>query len=129
MNIVVNIADYIDTNTTMTKGTDLFISTLPEDVNNGIMLIGIGGEPDKDYDLFEQRIEIWSRATSTSDSFNRLQSVFTLLHRKANITISNAYIYFMQSMTDIEGMGRDINDRALHKIIIRVIYKNLPDIS
>ena len=129
MNIISIIADYIDTNTSLTKATDLFIDTLPEDIDNGIMLTGIGGTPEKYYDLFEQKIEVWSRNKSSDACFNQLQSVFDLLHRKANTTISTAYIYFMQSMTDIESNGRDINGRSLKKIMVRVIYKKLPDIS
>jgi hypothetical protein len=129
MNIVKIITDYIDTNTTNTKAVDLFIDNLPDDIDNGIMLTGIGGNPEQYYDLFEQNIEIWSRNKDSEACFTKLEEVFTLLHRKANITISTAYIYFMQSMTDIESNGRDINGRVLKKIIVRVIYKKLPDIS
>lgn len=125
MNIVAEITDYIDTNTTNTEGTDLFIGSLPDSVDNGMMLIGTGsGEPEKNYDLFEQQIEIWTRNKNTSDGYDKLQEIFTLLHRKANISTTNAYIYFIQSMSGgVESIGRDLNNRALHKIIVRVIFK------
>jgi len=129
MNIVEEIAKYTDTATTNTLGTDMFIGSLADDLDKGILFIGIGGLPDECYDLFEQNIEIWSRDLNSSDGFNKLQEIFTLLHRKQNISTTNAYIYFIQSMTDIESIGRDLNGRALHKIIIRVIYKSDTSIS
>ena len=129
IDIVSTITDYIDSNTTNTKAVDLFIDNLPDTIDNGIMLIGIGGDLEKQYDLFEQKIEIWTRNKVTSDGFSKLGEILTLLHRKANISIDNAYIYFIQSTTNVESMGRDINGRSLHKIIVRVIYKDQPGIS
>ena len=128
INIVVEIMNYIDSNTTLTKAKDLFIGNLPDTANNGIMLIGIGGDLEPNYDLFEQKIEIWSRHKQTSSSYDRAKEILTLLNRKANISLTNAYIYFIQS-TNVESMGRDINGRSLHKIIVKVIYRDLPGIS
>jgi len=130
MNIVEEILNYVDTNTTNTKGVDLYIGSLPDDVDNGIMLVGTGGGlPELYYDLYDQGIEIWSRNKNTENGFNKLKEVFTLLHRKANISTANAYIYFIHSTSDVESIGRDLNGRALHKIIIRIIYRDNPAIS
>jgi len=129
IDIVSRITDYIDSNTTNTKATDLFIDNLPDGVDDGIMLQGIGGDMEMYYDLFEQKIEIWSRNKITSTGFSKLGEILTLLHRKQNISIPDAYIYFIHSTTNVESMGRDINGRSLHKIIVRVIYRDNLGIS
>ena len=122
MNIVEDIANYLASKNVGVVGQDIIIGSLPDTLDNGIMLTGIGGNtPELNYRLFYQNIEIWTRNKKTEDGFNKLKSVFDELHLLSNVQTTNAYIYFIHSLSDLESAGRDLNGRALHKIIIKAL--------
>lgn len=126
MNIVYELAEYLEDHAIGTMGSDIFIGSLSDDLANGIMLVSTSnGSNRTDYPLFEENIEIWTRNQSTESGYNKAKAIFDLLHRLENVTLTNAHLYFIHSNSGVESIGRDIDGRALHKLMVNVTYRDL----
>lgn len=124
MNIVEEIANYLDGKNVGNVGEDIFIGMLRDD-DEALLLVGAGsGNQEKYMEIYEQTIEIWSRSKSPANSFNKLQEAFNELHRLANVQTTNSYIYFAYSLDGLVDVGRDANNRSLYRTTIQVIYRD-----
>lgn len=126
MNISKKIAHYLEDEGIGTLGTDLFINNIPEDKDNALMLSAVpSGVQEPYYKIYNQNIEVWSRNQDTEAGFNKLEEVFDLLHQADHFETDNIYIYFSYAIDSLDSYGRDDNDRALHKTIFNVIYREI----
>jgi len=122
MNIVEEIAKYLEAKNIGIVGEDIFIGMLRED-DEALLLVGTGSNQERYLKNYEQTIEIWSRSKSPSNSFNKLQEAFDELHQLANVQTTNSYIYFAYSLDGLVDVGRDANNRSLYRTTIQVIYR------
>lgn len=127
INIIENIARLLDDAGIGEYRKDIFIGTIPEDVNNGIMLQDMpSGEQRKGYDIFEQVVDIYVKNENPSDGIGKLQEVFGYLNRLSAKITSDGYIDFVYALTTIEDVGQDINKRQIYKTSFRVIFRDTP---
>jgi hypothetical protein len=125
MNIIYEIAAYIAAAGYGTLGVDVFIGSFPDELENGIMVVSTSsGDNRKDYPVYETNFEVWTRNKTVTNGYDKAKNVFNLLHNKENINTTNAHIFFIHAPNGVESIGRDINGRALHKVLVNITYRD-----
>lgn len=124
--IIEDIADYLAANGIGTVATDIFIGEIPLDVNDAIALVySPSPEPNKSIPYFVQVIDVWGRFTKAEVGYSRLQSIFDLLHRKANYDTGDFHVYLSYAMGMIQDLDRDSSRRKLFQLSISFIFREL----
>ena len=120
MSIEADIVAYLDTNTSLTAGTDLFQGPLPELPNNAVSITHTGGEkgdytmgpslsgPGIEYGRFQMMVRRTARATAFSDA----NTYYALLANLGPVTLTSGKIY--QDVESLDGepynLGQDSQD-------------------
>lgn len=124
--ILDDIAEYLEDENAGIVGQTIFLTEMPTSPNNILALLhGVSAPPDMAVDLYEQVVDIWSRAPSASIAYSQLESVQDLLHKKANYELANYHVYFSHSLGSIEDFDRDNKRRKLYKLSMRFLYRKL----
>ncbi len=119
MQLLENIAEYLETEGFGTRGTDIFIGFAPESEddteNNIIMFDQTGGiEPDRDLPIAKPTVQVIVRNTDYKTGFNILQDIFDRFHRmndsgvlvSGGVDVMRAY-----AINEVQPLGVDVKER------------------
>lgn len=113
-----------------TVGTDIFLDELPADPGNAIMLTSTAGLlPNLYLDTQYATIDVWSRDSNSLAGWQKLNGVYTLLHRSYALSLDNYHVWFVHALGEIEPLDRDTEGRSLKRLSMRFIYRRLDNIS
>lgn len=115
---------YLDAETDLTAGTDLFKSRLTESPNNQVVIYNTGGlEPDRYLPTADPTFQILVRNTSYATGQSLVNDIVEALHQKTNIELvsGSKYFYYIFLMYEPEHIGRD--DKGRHEFSINFVCK------
>jgi hypothetical protein len=115
---------YLDAQTSLTAGTDLFKSRLTESPNNQVVIYNTGGlEPDRYLPTADPTFQILVRNTSYATGQSLVNDIVEALHQKTNIELvsGSKYFYYIFLMYEPEHIGRD--DKGRHEFSINFVCK------
>jgi hypothetical protein len=114
MTLLTDITNYIDAQTTLTKGTDLFIGTLPANVDNCVGIFQSGGvEPTTYIDIIKPTIQVIVRNTNYETAQQLAYEVYDLMHQIYNTTLGGTYLYTIFALQEPTDIGEDETGRAV----------------
>ncbi len=114
MTLLTDITTYIDSNTTLTAGTNLFIGTLPANVDNCVGIFQSGGvEPTTYLDVIKPTIQVLVRNTNYETAQQLSYQIYDLLHQLYKITMGNTEIYTVFALQEPTDIGEDETGRAV----------------
>lgn len=114
MTLLTDIANYINTNTNLTLGTDLFIGTLPAQIENCVGIFQTGGiEPTTYLDIIKPTIQVLVRNTNYETAQQLSYQIYDLLHQLYKITMGTTEIYTVFSLQEPTDIGEDETGRAI----------------
>jgi hypothetical protein len=115
---------YLDAQTSLTAGTDLFKSRLTESPNNQVVIYNTGGlEPDRYLPTADPTFQVLVRNTSYATGQSLVNDIVEALHQKTNIELveGSKYFYYIFLMYEPEHIGRD--DKGRHEFSINFVCK------
>lgn len=113
------LCDYIETGTTLVEGTDLFKSFLPPTPDGAVALFEYPGRPGEyafgagGASPERPRVQIVSRATTYSAARSALETIYTFLDGKTNVTLGGTQYLGIFATTAPAAMERDDTNREL----------------
>ena len=114
MTLLTDITTYIDSNTSLTAGTNLFIGTLPANVDNCVGIFQSGGvEPTTYLDVIKPTIQVIVRNTNYETAQQLSYQIYDLLHQLYKITMGNTEIYTVFALQEPTDIGEDETGRAV----------------
>jgi hypothetical protein len=123
--IAKELASYLQARGIGTVGVDIFIGDFVSSKEAGVYLVHNGGGGQDAYlDTYYENLDIWSADPQKLDSYNKLKSVRDILSRNTNYDLTNYYVYYSQDVSNIMDMDRTIDGLALHKMTLRIIYRD-----
>lgn len=124
------IADELQSNGIGTVDTDIFIGQLPQEVEQGMFLVEVPGNPPNMWvDTEEPVIDFWMRSDHTAAAYKKLRDVYNLYHRRANYPLGDWYIYFSHALTNVQDMDRERESGKLFKVSILFECRNINNVS
>lgn len=109
---------------------NIFLGELPKDATNGIYLIQASSPaPDAYIDTQYTNVDVWVRNASGNDAFRDAYNVLLAIHRKANFSMGNYYVYLATAISQPEDMDRDREGGKLVKITFNFIFRDINIIS
>jgi hypothetical protein len=120
--IAKEIADYLESQSIGTVGTDIFIDAMPDSPNDMVVVYNTGGfEPDIDVAIEHPTFQITTRSESSATAYAKAEAIKALLHLKYNVTleVDGIYYYFILMMNGINNLGRDEKNRIEYSINFR----------
>jgi len=115
---------YLDAQTSLTAGTDLFKSRLTESPNNQVVIYNTGGlEPDRYLPTADPTFQVLVRNTSYATGQSLVNDIVEALHQKTNVELveGSKYFYYIFLMYEPEHIGRD--DKGRHEFSINFVCK------
>lgn len=114
MTLLTDIANYINTNTSFTLGTDLFIGTLPANIDNCVGIFQSGGvEPTTYLDVIKPTIQVLVRNTNYETAQQLAYEIYDSLHQLYNQTMGSTEIYTVFALQEPTDIGEDETGRAV----------------
>jgi hypothetical protein len=114
MTLLTDIANYINSNTSLTLGTDLFIGTLPANVESCVGIFQSGGvEPTTYLDVIKPTIQIIVRNTNYETAQQLSYEIYDSLHQLYNQTMGSTEIYTIFALQEPTDIGEDETGRAV----------------
>jgi hypothetical protein len=114
MTLLTDITTYIDSNTSLTAGTNLFIGTLPANVDNCVGIFQSGGvEPTTYLDVIKPTIQVLVRNTNYETAQQLAYQIYDLLHQLYKITMGSTEIYTVFALQEPTDIGEDETGRAV----------------
>lgn len=120
MALLDDIGGYIDTNTALTLGTNLFLSLMPETVDNCVVVVENAGiAPTFTMgsvhlpQIERPEVQIVVRNTSYSTGRSTAETVYRLLTQITNQTINGNFYHRIDAIASPALYERDINKRVL----------------
>jgi len=114
MTLLSDLATYIDTNTSLTVGTDLFIGTLPAQQDNCVGIFQTGGvQPTTYLDIKKPTIQIIVRNTNYETAQQLSYTIYDLIHQKIGGTIGATNMYTIFALQETTEIGEDETGRAI----------------
>lgn len=126
MNIIEEIATYLQTNNVGTIGTDLFLTKLPEKEGTAIGVIDTGAmEADPELPIKHPTFQVFIRTAGYETGKTKLDAVYSLLHGIQNQTlVTNGKTYLdILAMTAGGCLGQDEAGRYLFSINFRCKHR------
>jgi hypothetical protein len=109
---------------------NIFISELPFDKSDIIALhASPSPDPDKAIKYYFQTVDITARFSKYIDGYNKLKSIFDLLHTKAHYEMGDKHIYLSSALGMIMDNDRDVQRRHLLQLTLAFIYRINEDFS
>lgn len=113
-----------------TINDDLFIGLLPEDVSSGLFLVGTPSPPPHEYiDTEDINVDIWYRTDYPQTGYEKLRAIHRDLHRRANWSTNNWYIYFSRALGSIKDGDVDQEGGKVLSISVQFKCRNLNNVS
>lgn len=128
MDLAYEIARYLANAGYGTLGTNIFVSQIPAN-QNGIYVVRTGGQLNDYIPIQETALDIYCKDTSASDCITTLESIKKYIHRMHTTLTTNAYIYSIRVIGDVETVERDLEYAKLFKLTISVINRDIALIS
>lgn len=128
MDLAYEIAKYLDDANFGTLGTDIFAGQIPSD-QNGIYVVRTGGQLNNYVPLEETVVDIYCKNTKASTCIDTLEDVKRFIHRMHSTRTTNAYIYSILVIGDVEDIARDLEYAKIYKITVSVICRDTGLIS
>lgn len=128
MDIASEIATYLQTAGFGTVGTNIFIGQIPSSTN-GIYIIRSSGAFNNYLPIENVMVDIYVKDTSASDGITTIENIKRFMHRMHNTTTTNAYIFSMLAMGDVETVERDVEYAKIFKISMEISHRALSLIS
>lgn len=117
------IANWLESNSHGTVGTNLYAKEMPAEPANALMIVErLSPAPDQYLNTKTLDMDVWSRNKSSKTGYQELEELEAFMHRYHHVTLGDYSIYFIGAMSHIEYMEKDIEGRALHRQSYRVIY-------
>ena len=115
MTLLTDIANYIDTNTSLTLGTDLFIGTLPSTAENCVGIFQTGGvEPSAYVKIKKPTLQVMVRNTNYETAQDLSYTIYDLLHQLIGRTaIGGTTVLTVFALQEPTEVGEDTTGRAL----------------
>lgn len=128
MDIGYNLATYLANAGFGTLNTDIFVGQLPENTN-GIWVERIGGTLNNYVPIEESALNIYASNTSAQDAIQALEGIKRFIHRMHSTDQTNAFVYTMLVIGDIEEVSRDLEYNKIYKLTVQLTYRNTTLIS
>ncbi len=129
MDIGYELARLIAANFSYTIGTDMFVGTMPTGTDNGIFILRSGGTPHKYLPTNKTVMDVYFKDTSAQNAITSIEALKNWMHRMHTTETSEAYIYSILVLSDIEDMGRTLESEQLYKFTVEVCHRDLDLIS
>jgi hypothetical protein len=114
MTLLTDVANYINSNTSLTLGTDLFIGTLPANVESCVGIFQSGGvEPTTYLDIIKPTIQVIVRNTNYETAQQLSYEIYDNLHQLYNQTMGSTEIYTIFALQEPTDIGEDETGRAV----------------
>lgn len=128
MGMLDDLGAYLDTNSSLTLGTDLFLGVLPETPSNCVALFENGGvSPDftlgtNNLPILERpELQFIVRNSSYSTGNDLSDTIYRIFTQVANQTINSVKYLRIQAISNPSVMDRDSNRRVLFTANFHVI--------
>ena len=122
MDIAYEVANYLEDNNFGTVGVDIFVSTIPEE-KEGIYIQRLGGNLSLYTPINEAVLLIYIKDNSASNGVATAESIKNFMHRMVSTTTSNSFIFTFLFISDVEDLGRDLENYNLYKLTLQVKYR------
>jgi hypothetical protein len=104
---------------------NVFVGTLPEDVQECLMIVASASPPPHQYiDTEYLVIDFWSRSAHTDRSKALLRSVYELYHRRYAYDLGDWYVSFSQALGSIVDADRDAEGSKVYRLSVQFICRN-----
>jgi hypothetical protein len=114
----------------LTAGVNLFTGEIPADVRNAVLVLNTAGNQPHEYlDTENLVIDIWTVYDNTPAGYDIAKQLYEFLHRKANFSLSNWYIYNCEAISGILDSDRTGENDKLHKVSFLFTCRLLASIS
>ena len=114
----------------LTAGTNLFEGELPQGVTNAVLIIPAPSPAPHEYiDNDNIIIDFWTIYDNTPAGYDMARQIKDQLHRKANYTLNNWYIYSSLAVSDILDVDRTEEGSKQHKISFLFTCRSLANVS
>lgn len=130
------LADFVAATLGRTLGVDTFVGELPEPNENGVppsdglyIIEMAGALPDLYLDTETHMIDFWVSTQDAKTGYTLLHEAYDILHRKANYTLTNWYIYFSYANSTIRDEGRGRENNKLLSLSFTLVCRNLNNVS
>ena len=128
--MIEELADYLQTSGIGTVGTDIFISELPFNKTDIIAIHAtVSPDPDKAVPFYVQVVDITARFSQYKEGYDKLKSIFDLLHQKVHYEMGENHIYLSYAMGMPVDNDRDAERRHLLQLTMAFIYRINEDFS
>jgi hypothetical protein len=123
MTFIANLLNYIDSNTTLSKGVNLFIGEM-EVGKNGLYIIPVQSqEPDRYTDTKYFNVDMWTKTNKSVDGYTRLGEMEDLFHQKNHYFIGSYRVYYSNALGQVIDFGRDGEENKLLKLTMNFIVQ------
>jgi hypothetical protein len=126
--LVENIATYLAANGIGTKATDIFIGTMPDTLDNCVMIDQTGGvQADRYLPVLKPTVQISVRNTSFLSGLDKISAIYNLLHQKGdNLVLESGGVDVMRidAMGEPGHLGQDDSSRHLFSCNFVVRLRN-----
>ena len=121
MTVLESLGDYIDAQTSLTLGTDLFLARLPSSPDACVAVYEYAGNPPSEmlgtgaYAVDRPRIQVLVRGSRDDypGARDRAQTIRGILAALTDTTVSGVRILRVSSVGAVNPLGADENDRPL----------------
>jgi hypothetical protein len=124
MIIARELARLIEDSFSYTFGSNLFIDNVPIGVTNALYIDHLGGISNNYLPTGIAVLDIISRNVSAETAIDNLNEIKNHFVRMYSTETSNAYIYSILLVSDIENVGRDLESMAEYKITVEVNHRD-----
>ena len=108
-----DVMQILDTETSLTPGTDLFVGMEPDSPNNVVVVYDTGGG-ETDFVGFRQpTVQVRSRNTDYVAGWDQINQVVEVLNKLGSRTVNGTYHSTWWLQSDISFLQRDDQDRAI----------------
>jgi hypothetical protein len=128
MDIAYELAQYLDTANFGTIGTDIFVGHMPADTD-GIYILRTGGTLNNYLPVEETVLDIYYVHTSAQTAVGALENIKRYIHRMHTTYTSDAFIFTMLALGDVEDVARDVEYKKIFKLTIQVVHRDTGVIS
>ena len=129
-NFTEQIAQLLATEGVGTLGVDIRIGSAPENQSTIVMLVEqSGANQDPDMEIRTIDIDFWGRNADSAKGHSKMQDIWNRLHRRKAYQLTDFYVFFGKVIGTIDDLGKDSNQRQLHKLRIRFTFRVLVAVS
>lgn len=123
MTLTKELADYLEDETSLTVGTDLFAGAAPADApDSHNVIIDSGGAANGDLsDYKEKTVQILSKSSDYFVALSYAEEIYAALHCRHGITLGSYYAGVVKAITLPQSVGQD--EKGLYTISTNYVLK------